>query len=133
VDGQSRAVIAAADGVLTASGTATFEALLSKRPMVVGYKLSAATYRFARLFRLVKVEHVAMANLLAGSRLAPEFIQDTCEPAHLVPPLLEFFRDHELRARIAARYREVHEALRMDTNSQAADAVIGLLRARGVL
>lgn len=131
--GNSRLALAAADVVLTASGTATFEALLSKRPMVVGYKLSAATYRFARLFRLVKVEHVAMANLLAGSRLAPEFIQDTCEPAHLVPPLLEFFRDRDLCTGIAARYREVHEALRMDTNGEAAEAVIGLLRARGVL
>jgi lipid-A-disaccharide synthase len=131
--GNSRLALAAADVVLTASGTATFEALLSKRPMVVGYKLNAATYWFARLFRLVRVEHVAMANLLAGGRLAPEFIQDMCEPAHLLPPLLEFFQQPLLRAEIAQRYREIHQALRMDTNSEAAEAVIALLRERGLV
>ena len=68
--GTSRQVLAAADVVLTASGTATLEGMLSKRPMVVGYKLSAATYLLARWLRLVKVAHVAMANLLADERLA---------------------------------------------------------------
>jgi lipid-A-disaccharide synthase len=129
----SRAALAAADVVLTASGTATLEGLLSKRPMVVGYKVQGATYAVARLFKLVQVEHVAMANLLAGERLAPELIQHECEPNRLLPPLLELFRDKDLRERIAARYRDIHEALRMDTNHEAADAVIGMLRERGVV
>ncbi len=129
----SRSALAAADVVLTASGTATLEALLSKRPMVVGYKVSAATYAFARVFRLLKVEHVAMANLLAEERLAPELIQDGCEPEHLLPAVSALFNDDAARARIAARYREIHERLRIDTNRRAADAVVELLRARGLV
>jgi lipid-A-disaccharide synthase len=133
VVGTSRLALAAADVVLTASGTATLEGLLSKRPMVVGYKVQGATYAVARLFRLVRVEHVAMANLLAGERLAPELIQHDCEPDRLLPPLLSLFRDAGLRQRIAARYREIHESLRMDTNREAAAAVVGLLRERGLV
>ena len=129
----SRLALAAADVVLTASGTATLEALLSKRPMVVGYKLNAATYAIARVFKLVKVEHVAMANLLADERLAPEFIQAECEPGYLVPALMRFFEDVALRQRITARYREIHDTLRTDTNRQAADAVVELLGKNGLV
>jgi lipid-A-disaccharide synthase len=74
-----------------------------------------------------------MANLLADERLAPELIQGQCEPGLLVPPLLRFFRDPDLRERIAARYTEIHRQLCMDTNRVAADAVVGLLRSRGLV
>ncbi|MCG6967522.1 MAG: lipid-A-disaccharide synthase [Chromatiaceae bacterium] len=131
--GGTREVLAAADVVLVASGTATFEALLSKRPMVVGYKVNGATYALARLFRLVKVEHVAMANLLAGEGLAPELIQRACTPDRLLPPLRAFFRDAGLRARIAQRYAAIHEQLRGDTNREAARAVVDLLKSRGLV
>ena len=131
--GTSRTALAAADVVLTASGTATLESLLSKRPMVVGYKVQAATYWIARLLRLVKVEHVAMANLLAGERLAPEYIQTDCEPAHLVPAVRAFFDNAERRGHIAETYRKIHEDLRTDTNREAANAVIELLRERGLV
>jgi len=125
--------LAAADVVLVASGTATLEGLLSKRPMVVGYKVNAATYAVARLFRLLKVPHVAMANLLADERLAPELIQHECEPDRLLPPLLAFFRDPDLRARIAQRYTDIHRQLRTDTDREAARAVVELLKARGLV
>jgi lipid-A-disaccharide synthase len=129
----SRTALAAADVVLTASGTATLEGLLSKRPMVVGYKVHWLTYLLAKWLRLVKVEHVAMANLLAGERLAPEFIQRECTPEALSQALLRFFREPGEVKRVRQRYREVHEAMRRDTNAQAADAVVGLLRGRKAL
>ncbi len=129
----TRVALAAADVVLTASGTATLEALLSQRPMVVGYKVNPATYAVAKVFRLLKVPHVAMANLLADERLAPEFIQDECEPHHLLPALRAFFDDPERRSRIAKRYAAIHRELRTDTNREAAGAVVGLLRERGVV
>ena len=128
----SRQALAAADVVLTASGTATFEALLSKRPMVVGYKLNPLTYLLARWLRLVKLEHVAMANLLAGEALAPEFIQDACEPEALVPAVMGFFRDPQRVEAVKARYRQLHQELALDTDELAAQAVLGLLRSRGV-
>jgi lipid-A-disaccharide synthase len=129
----TRSALAAADVVLVASGTATFEGLLSKRPMVVGYKFNAATHAVLRWLNLVKVKHAAMANLLADERLAPELIQDQCEAEQLLPPLLEFFHDAELRDRISRRYEQIHRELRMDTNRVAAEAVVNLLRERGLV
>ncbi len=127
VSGRSPTVLTAADVVLTASGTATLEALLAKRPMVVGYKVHWLTYLLARHLRLVKVAHVAMANLLVDERLAPELLQGECTPERLARALLGFFQDPERVARVQARYRGVHEAMRRDTNAQAAGAVLELL------
>ncbi len=133
VVGEARKVMAAADVILTASGTATLEGLLSKRPMVVGHKVQAATYWLARLLNLVKVPHIAMANLLADDRLAPEFIQHECEPRYLLPPLRRFFAEQLLREQIAARYTEIHRSMRSDTNREAAAAVIALMKERGIV
>ena len=131
--GTSRQAMAAADVVLTASGTATLEGLLSKRPMVVGYKLTPATYLVARWLRLVKVEHIAMANLLSGERLAPELIQAACEPRELIPAVQRFLDDPTSRQRIAERYRQIHQDMRTDTNHEAATAVVQLLEERGIV
>lgn len=127
LQGQTRSALAAADVVLTASGTATFEALLSKRPMVVGYKLHWLTYAIAKAFRLVKLEHVAMANIIAGERLAPEFIQRDCTPDKLAPALLRLFREPQTVAEIQQRYCQLHRAMEHDTNHEAAAAVLALL------
>jgi len=126
----SRKMLAAADVVLTASGTATFEALLSKRPMVVGYKLNQLTYLIAKWLKLVKLEHVAMANLLSGEALAPEFIQDACEPENLAPAVLNFFRDSGRVEHIVKVYRQLHQDLILDTDAQAAQALLQLLYER---
>jgi lipid-A-disaccharide synthase len=125
--GRSREALAAADLALTASGTATLEGLLSKRPMVVGYKVHWLTYAIARLFRLIKVEHIAMANLLAGERLAPELVQGDCEPEHLADALRAMLADPARIAAIGQRYREIHESMIRDTNAEAAEAVLALL------
>ena len=126
----TRQVLAAADVVLVASGTATFEGLLSKRPMVVGYKLNALTYWLIRLFRLVKLEHVSMANLLSNRPLAPEFIQHDCEPEQLVPAVMHFFKNPQDVEAIRQEYTRIHAELATDTDALAAEAVLGLLCAR---
>jgi lipid-A-disaccharide synthase len=125
--------LAACDVALVASGTATYEALLSKRPMVVGYRVNPLTYRLVRLLRLVKVDHVAMANLLSDRPLAPELIQADCTAEKLTPELRRFFEDAELRDDTARHYSEIHRRLRKDTDGEAADAVIDLLRERGLV
>jgi lipid-A-disaccharide synthase len=127
VVGRTREALAAADLGLIASGTATLEGLLSKRPMVVGYKLHWLTYLVLRLFRLVKLENYAMANLLAGEALAPEFIQGRCEPEQLAPALAAMLGDEAGMARIHERYREIHQSMIRDTNTEAARAVLNLL------
>lgn len=132
VRGRSHEVLAAADVVLTASGTATLEALLCKRPMVVGYRVHWLTYLLARYLRLVKTRWVAMANILVGEELAPEFLQGRCDAAHLGPALLQLLDDPARADFIRARYRECHERLRCDSSHEAAEAVATLLmRSRG--
>lgn len=125
--GQSRAVLAAADLVLSASGTATLEGLLSKRPMVVGYKLHWLSYAIARLFKLIKVDHIAMANLLAGERLAPELVQGDCESGPLARELNALLDNPQRMAAIRERYRQIHQSMICDTNREAARAVLALL------
>jgi lipid-A-disaccharide synthase len=127
VDGQSRTVIAAADCVLTASGTATLETLLLKRPMVVGYRVHPLTYHLVKGLGLVKVPHVAMANLLAGRELAPELLQDRCRAELLAPALLDLLRDPQRRAEIAAEYARIHAGMRHNAAREAALAVLRLI------
>jgi lipid-A-disaccharide synthase len=132
-DGNSREVLAAANVVLTASGTATLEGLLHKRPMVVAYRLSSLTYWLAKTFKLVKVSHVAMANLLAGDALAPEFIQDKAQPEPMARALLAFLHDPARVAAIERRYHDIHRQMRRGSGDQAAAAVLEWLQANGRL
>ncbi len=130
VDGRSREVIAAADCVLTASGTATLETLLLKRPMAVGYRVHPITYRLAR--RLVKVPYAAMANLLAGRELAPEFLQGRCRAELIAPVLLAFLDDSERVAAIVDEYARIHAGMRHDAARAAALAILELIGKAGI-
>lgn len=130
VDGQSREVIAAADCVLTASGTATLETLLLKRPMVVVYRLHWLTYRLVTLLRLIKVRYAAMANLLVGRELAPEFLQERCRAELIGPALLALLDDPARRAEIEQTYTEIHRQLKRDAAARAADAILALIDRR---
>jgi lipid-A-disaccharide synthase len=127
VDGRSREVIGAANCVLTASGTATLETLLINRPMVVGYRMSMVTYRLVKGLNLVKVPYAAMANLLAGRELAPEFIQDRCRADLMGPALIELLEDRERVRDLQAAYREIHGRLRRNAGREAASAVLELI------
>lgn len=128
LDGSSREAIGAADVVLTASGTATLECLLLKRPMVVAYRLSPISYWLIRTFRLLKIPHVAIANLLAERPLAPELLQSECRPANLGVALLELLEDESRRQAIAAHYLEIHQRLRCNAAERAAVALLDLVR-----
>ncbi len=129
VDGRSRDAIAAADVVLTASGTATLETLLLKRPMVVAYRVHPISYHLVKQLRLVKVPFIAMANLLAGEALAPEFIQDRCRAELLAPALLQLLDDRQQAAKIHAVYLRIHHELRRNAAREAAHAVLTLIGA----
>lgn len=128
LDANARLALTAADAALIASGTATLEGLLCECPMVVGYKLHWLSYRLIKALKLVKIEHVALANLLSGEVLAPEFIQQACEPGQLTPALMKLFQQPQLIEPIREHYRQIHQSLVTDTNQRAASAVLSLCR-----
>jgi lipid-A-disaccharide synthase len=127
-DGLGRTVMAAADVVLLASGTATLEALLLKRPMVVTYRLHPLTWAVAR--RLVRVTRVAIPNLLAGRDLVPELLQDEAEPERLGAAVLRYLAQPALGAELRAEFERIHRELRRDADARAAEAVLELVEAR---
>ncbi|WP_404369511.1 lipid-A-disaccharide synthase [Marinobacter sp.] len=128
VAGRSREVMACSDVVLLASGTATLEAMLLKKPMVVGYRLSGFSYSL--LSRLVKVPHIALPNLLTREPLVPELIQDEATPARLGAAVLEQLENTTEREHIKAAFTDVHLQLRRDADEQAAIAVSELIESR---
>lgn len=130
-DGKAREAMVAADVVLLASGTATLEAMLAKRAMVVGYKVAPLTYRIVKAFGMLKVERYALPNVLAGSDVAPELMQDDCTPENLAAAVLNQFQHPEITGALQPRYRELHESLRQNASARAADAIAGLLRSGG--
>lgn len=127
LDGHARTALYAADVVLLASGTATLETMLAKRPMVVGYKVAPMTYRIVKALGLLKVERYALPNVLAGEDLAPELMQDDCTPDKLADAVLHWFRAPQAAAALQPRYLHLHEQLRQDASARAADAVMELL------
>lgn len=128
VRGRSREVMAASDVVLLASGTATLEAMLLKKPMVVGYRLSNVSY--ALLSRLVKVPHVSLPNLLAKQPLVPELLQDDATPESLGAAVLERMEDQQERDRLIEAFTELHHTLKQDADEKAAQAISMLLERR---
>lgn len=127
LDGCPRDAIGAADVVLTASGTATLETLLLKTPMVVAYRLSPFSHWLIRTFKLLKIPHVAIANLLADRPLAPEYLQHECRPENLGGALLALLDDGEKRQLIADHYLQIHQRLRCNAAERAAEAVLKLI------
>ncbi|HAX09064.1 MULTISPECIES: lipid-A-disaccharide synthase [Marinobacter] len=128
VRGRSREVMAASDVVLLASGTATLEAMLLKKPMVVGYRLSDFSYKI--LSRLVKVPWVALPNLLAQEQLVPELLQDDATPEKLGAAVLERLENEQERDRLHQAFLELHQVLRQGADERAAAAVSELLESR---
>lgn len=126
VDGHAREVMAASDAVLLASGTATLEAMLSKRPMVVAYKLALPTFLLAR--RWVKLPYFALPNLLAGEKLVPEFLQDEVTPEALGSALLQALDDTAARQRLTDAFDGIHAQLRGGASVNAAAAVLEVAR-----
>ena len=126
--GNARRLMIASDVVLLASGTATLEAMLAKRPMVVAYKVAPLTYTLVKGLGMLKVRNYSLPNVLAGERIVPELMQRDCTPQKLAQATLTMLRDGEAMERIGPRFRELHLQLRQDASARAADAVAELLR-----
>ncbi|MGV8889492.1 MAG: lipid-A-disaccharide synthase [Pseudomonas sp.] len=122
LNGNSHLALAACDAVLIASGTATLEALLYKRPMVVAYRLAPLTFWILK--RMVKSPYISLPNLLAQRLLVPELLQDDATVEALAQTLSPLIEGGEEQTR---GFDEIHRTLRLDASNQAADAVLNLI------
>ncbi len=126
--GQARTCMAAADSVVLASGTATLECMLVKRPMVVAYRLAPLTYWIMRL--MIRSRYVSLPNLLADAPLVPELLQHQATPANIASEL-EKSLDPASRNALRQRFETLHRQLRLDADVRAAQAVADLLARTG--
>jgi len=122
-------VMAAADVVLLASGTAALEAALLGRPMVVTYRVTRFSYLLIRF--LAHVDVYSMPNHLAGRALVPEFMQSRATASNLGGAVLELLRDPARVADMQAEFRDIYRTLRCNASERAAEAVLGVLEERG--
>lgn len=120
--GHASEAMTAADVVLVASGTASLEAALLKRPMVISYRIGKWQYRLMR--RMAYLPWVGLPNILCGETVVPELLQDAATP-HALADALDWWLAHpEERDALARRFTELHQVLRQDTAEKAARAIL---------
>jgi lipid-A-disaccharide synthase len=126
LDGQARRAIAAADSVLVASGTATLEVALLRKPMVIAYRMAEISYQIMR--RMQMLPWIGLPNILCKESLVPEYIQQAATAPALSRAVLNQLDDAALRARLAERFEALHRALRQDCGQRAAEVMLTLAR-----
>lgn len=129
IDGRAQCALIAADAVLVASGTASLEAALCKRPMVVVYRLGALTTWVLRRMKLFKSAYFAQPNLLAGRRIVSEYFQEQIVAEQIGAELLMWLDDPKRTADLEAQFLAIHRNLRRDASASAARAIMQLLGA----
>ena len=121
MDGQSHTMLAACDLALIASGTATLEAALFKRPMVIAYKVNWLSYR------LMWPQHlqpwIGLPNILCGEFAVPELLQHAANPHSLAAALLEWLEAPARMAAVQEKFKALHSQLQRDTATLATDAI----------
>jgi lipid-A-disaccharide synthase len=127
IDGQATTVLSAANVALVASGTASLETALCKRPMVVVYRLGALTGFLLTRFNLVKLKFFAQPNLLADRRVVGEYFQEQIVPESIGAELLMWLDDTERRTALEREFSRIHADLRRGAGTRAAQAVLELL------
>ena len=123
--GHAVEAMTAADVVLVASGTASLEAALLKRPMVITYRIGKWQYRLMK--RMAYLPWVGLPNILCGETVVPELLQDEADPEHLAAAIDDWFADDARRAAVEARFTALHHTLRQDTARRAAEAILPYL------
>ena len=125
LDGQSWEAMVAADVVLVASGTASLEAALLKRPMVLTYKVGALSYHLYK--RMAYLPWIGLPNILCGETVVPELLQNAATPTALADALAHWLEDVPARHALEAKFLKLHETLRQNTAHKAAQAILPYL------
>jgi lipid-A-disaccharide synthase len=125
LDGRSHDALAACDVTLIASGTATLEAALFKRPMVIGYRMNALSYQIMKRMRLQP--WVGLPNILCRDFVVPELLQHEATPQALAAAVVQWLDAPARRDALAARFLEIHQLLRRNTAHTATDAIAQVL------
>ena len=123
--GHAQDALGAADVSLVASGTATLEAALLKRPMVITYKIAKFSYWLMK--RMAYLPFVGLPNILAGRFVVPEILQDQATPENLAEALVKLYQDKDNAAAVEETFTDIHLQLRQNTAEKAARAVIECL------
>ena len=126
--GHAQDAMIAADGVLVASGTATLEAALLKRPMVITYKMPGFTYWLSK--RKKYQPYVGLPNILAGKFVVPELLQEDATPENLAQALLNLVADKQAVAELEEIFTDMHAMLKQDTAHKAAQAILPYLESK---
>lgn len=126
---KSHEVMQSSDLILIASGTATLEAMLYKKPMVIAYRMPNLSYQVAK--RLVKIPYIGLPNILAGKKIIPEYIQADASVTHLTKALMNYLENPEQVQSLQASYLDLHQSLKRDTAQLAGRVVIDLLKKSG--
>lgn len=124
--GHAVEAMTASDVVLVASGTASLEAALVKRPMVITYRIGKWQYRLMK--RMAYLPWVGLPNILCNEGLVPELLQDEATPENLAAALDAWLNDPDRRAALEARFTELHLTLGQNTAEKAAEAILPYLR-----
>ena len=127
LDGHAQGAMIASDCVLLASGTAALEAMLCRRPMVIGHRIAPLTYRIVKAFGLLKSAYVSLPNVLAGEALVPELLQDECTSGNLAAAVTHWMTDADAVDALLPRFDAIHRELKRDASARAADAIASML------
>jgi len=131
LDGQSQTAIRAADLVLLASGTATLEAMLLGKPMVICYQVAKLTYILAS--RMLKIPYVGLPNLLAGEQLVPEYLQRDANVENIFAEVRGYFDDRQKWAPTLRKFDEIREQLARGADKRAVSSVLSMLQIKQVV
>ena len=127
IDGRSHTAIAAADAVLVASGTASLEVALFKKPMVIAYKMMEASWQILR--HMGYQPWIGLPNILAREFLVPEFLQSAAKPGVMADVIWQQLNDSTLQNSLKQRFVDMHHSLLRDTANVSAQAVLQLISA----
>lgn len=124
--GHSHEAMQAADAVILASGTATLEAALLKKPMVITYQMPFLNWQILKRMRLSK--HIGLPNILVNERLVPELIQDDATPENITKALFNMLNDSVFMLNLKRKFNKLHQRLKQNAGEKAASVILGLVQ-----